>query len=90
MPEKEETWDCVSKDTSVRCCLKKAVLSGGVSAQNAESLLNIIDDTVVYVSKISRRGSLVALLTTLKTLGDNAGRLPDDFFGSSLDTFFDQ
>jgi hypothetical protein len=32
----------------------------------------------------------MVLLTVLRTLDTNNGRLPDDFFGTAVDTFFDQ
>jgi hypothetical protein len=80
-----------STDTTVKCCLKKAFLAGGaVGRKDTAPLFELLNDTVVFVSRAARRGSLVALLTTLRTLRERDGRLPDDFFGSSVDTFFAQ
>lgn len=90
--EAEET--SAGKDTTVKCCLKKAFLGGvrgrGKRKRNFDAFADVVDEAVVHVSKVTRRGSLVALLTVLRTLRDNGGVLPDDFFGDSSDTFFDQ
>lgn len=86
MPDDDE-----GRDTTVRCCLKKAVVPGAKRASvDSQAVLDIIDEAVIHVSKLAARGSQVVLLTVLRTLDINRGSLPDDFFGSSLDTFFDQ
>jgi hypothetical protein len=81
-----ECWDAAGKDTVVKRCLWKAL----PDKQEKKLYVDIIDDAVRYVSRVTRRGSLVALLTTLSTLDANDGRLPDDFFGSSQSSFFSQ
>ena len=80
-----------ARDTTVRCCLKKAMAPGlGSSAADPNDVLGIIDDAVLHTSRIAARGAQVVLLTVLKTLDTHEGRLPDDFFGTGVDTFFDQ
>ena len=80
-----------ARDTTVRCCLKKAIAPGARRADIEPNIvLGIVDDAVVHVSKIAARGSQMVLLTVLRTLDTNNGRLPDDFFGTGVDTFFDQ
>ena len=81
----------MSRDTTVRCCLKKALGPGAHdNGVDVKLILDIIDEAVVHVSRIAARGSHVALLVVLRTLDQNGGLLPDDFFGTSIDTFFDQ
>lgn len=80
-----------ARDTTVRCCLKKAIAPGARRASvEPNRVLGIIDDAVVHVSKIAARGAQMVLLTVLRTLDRGDGRLPDDFFGTGVDTFFDQ
>ena len=55
-----------------------------------KDLTDIVDSAVNLVSKAARRGSLVAMLTVVRTLERNNGTLPTGFFGSSMDTFFGQ
>ena len=55
-----ECWDAAGKDTVVKRCLWKAL----PDKQEKKLYVDIIDDAVRYVSRVTRRGSLVALLTT--------------------------
>eukprot|EP00873_Tetraselmis_striata_P043963 jgi/Tetstr1/464227/TSEL_009032.t1 len=55
-----------------------------------KDLTDIVDSAVNLVSKAARRGSLVAMLTVVRTLERNNSALPAGFFGNSLDTFFGQ
>jgi hypothetical protein len=85
------------RETTVKCCLKKAFIGGQrtgdigpggraplCGSRVTDAIMDVINDTVLYVSKVARRGSLVVLLTVLKTLEAGGGRLPDDFFGGSF------
>ena len=64
--------------TAVKCCLKKRVAPKAWDATRAA-----VDEAVLHVSKVTRRGSLVASLVTLELL--KKGSLPDSF--AANDTF---
>ena len=67
--------------TSVKCCLKKRVAPEAWDATRAA-----VDEAVLHVSKVTRRGSIIASLVTLELL--KKGPLPESFAES--DTFLRQ
>lgn len=70
------------KHTCVKRCFKPAT-------RDSELVMDVVDELVEHITKISTRGSLVALLTVHRMLA--AGKpLPDDFLCEHQDTFFDQ
>ena len=67
--------------TTVKCCLKKRVAPKAWDATRAA-----VEEAVLHVSKVTRRGSIVASLVTLELL--KKGRLPNSF--AENDTFLRQ